>query len=277
MWNNLAELCNSLGELGFGFHTEGSLCNELTDVTLIDDAGREIVLYTKMSEEYYEYLCSLPKDTEFVQDYEQYTVFGALFKCVISYPEGRSGGILIREDLDTLRYFWVALEAFLDPVQWVYKTMNSHIKNINYFTMYIKPILEKYDFFPSYDSFWDVEEKTFIGSTPTFIYTYKYYDEEVMFWTDLLTQKLMWGNGEVDKNTFEELFTNGLKNRIVFERFFTDDNTFTPTSYKGIYTLLQAIKDKRNYDIPVDFNNIPNTYKYLINEYNNLKRNNELC
>lgn len=192
-------------------------------------------------------------------------------------PEGRSGGILIREDLDTLKYFWVALEAFLDPVQWVYKTMNSHIKNINYFTMYIKPILEKYDFFPSYDSFWDVEEKTFIGSTPTFIYTYKYYDEEVMFWTDLLTQKLMWGNGEVDKNTFEELFTNGLKNRIVFERFFTDDNTFTPTSYKDIYTLLQAIKDKRNYDIPVDFNNIPNTYKYLINEYNNLKRNNELC
>ena len=143
--------------------------------------------------------------------------------------------------------------------------------------MYIKPILEKYDFFPSYDSFWDVEEKTFIGSTPTFIYTYKYYDEEVMFWTDLLTQKLMWGNGEVDKNTFEELFTNGLKNIIVFERFFTDDNTFTPTSYKDIYTLLQAIKDKCNYDIPVDFNNIPNTYKYLINEYNNLKRNNELC
>lgn len=261
----LKEIILHLNEKGFKHEYNQLLSGILTNIEMKDSLNRFIHLEVHPTNEF---LDSLKEDEEYEIDYDNFELVGATFESIVSYPEGKKDICLYK---DTLEYFWTAFEIFQDPISWAIKTMKSHITNMEYFNNYIKPILLKYDFYPDYDSFWDTEEKDNIGSSPMFSYKYKYYDISISFYTDLLTQEFMWLEGKVDKDTFEEQFIAYLKeeSELCFERFFTDDKTFTPTSFRDVLNLVRCIKWKRKAN-RVNFDNIPNSYKYLIKEYNEL-------
>ena len=64
---------------------------------------------------------------------------------------------------------------------------------------------------------------------------------------------------------------------IEFERFFDSDPKWTPTSYREILALtdnIQCLREgKEAYYKDINFDIIPEKYKYLIDSYNELCKN----
>lgn len=276
------EIIDKLKEDGFKVRSIGFVCGYISDVDLIDSKGRYIQLSANFSKEYEKELESLPKGTEYEVDFSRVEYNGAWFKCVMCYNNIDSDpnrfGIVLRSPNPKL--FWhVYNNIFPDLTSWSIRLMEAHIRHIKYFNTHIRPILKKYDFISEYNSYYDVGERYEVGSTPMFTYRYAYEkNEELYFSTDPIILKFTGTINPYSKDFEEELrdkmkYKNGTV-RLCFERFFTDDKTFTPTSHKDIFSLMYAIKclkDRIKVENNINFDNIPKTYHHLIEKYNTLK------
>lgn len=255
----------------------------LTHIDLYNDIEQRITLEVCYTKEYEEELCNLPEGTEIDPDYSRMECTGAFLKCVICYPEGpRQGtsGITV-SDMD---YFWKAFEMFQNPSKAKKRIMSIHLKHSEYIEKYFAPILEKYDFYNNYDSYWDCSEKTYIGAQPIIGWKYKYSSRDIDFKTDILTEKLyvncnIWN----EDDDFEKWLINnvmsyklGYENfyELEFERFFSEDSKWTPTSHQEILMLsdnIRRLQEGRNpYYGDINFDIIPKKYEYLIDQYNKL-------
>lgn len=291
----LSKLLKQLEEKGFKVKYQDILDGEVIGLDLYNNCKKHIRLDTQYNEEYVEELRKLPKGTEYIIDYSRMECIGAFFECCIDYPEGAercldrvSNGIHLHENnagYCKMDYFWEAFNAFNNLTNHALTVMNSHIEHINYFNDIISPILHKYDFINTYDTFFDSNEKTYIGSTPTFIYKYAYdSNEDLYFWTDPISLEF---KGTIDPYSpnFEEKLKEWMhyESGIVkscFERFFTDDETYTPTSHRDIlavWSSIEAMRKKEHYYFyppeSINFDNIPESQKGIIEEYYKLYNN----
>lgn len=275
------EIIDKLKEDNFEVEYTGYLCGYITDIDLIDHKGRYIQLHASFSKEYEEELESLPEGTEYDLDFSRIEYEGAWFKCVMCYNNITSDpdrfGIVLN-DSNTKLFWHVYNNIFSDLTSWSIRVMEAHIKHIKYFNTHIKPILEKYDFIPEYNSYYDVNERYNIGSDPMFTYRYAYNkSEDLYFSTDSVNLKFTGTINPYSKDFEKELIEFmkiGGRVKLEYERFFTDDKTFTPTSHQDIYNLMSVIMSlKRGIKVEynINFDNIPKTYHHLIEKYNTLK------
>lgn len=255
----------------------------LTHIDLYNDAEQCISLEVCYNEEYEEELRNLPEGTEINPDYSKMECIGAFLECVICYPEGprdETSGITI-SDMD---YFWKAFEMFQNPSKAKKRIMQLHLEHSEYIEKHFAPILEKYDFYNNYDSYWDCNKKIYIGSQPIIGWKYKYSREDIDFKTDILTEKLyvncdIWNDGDdFEKWLIDNVMTYKLGYEtfyeLEFERFFDNDPKWTPTSHQEILALtnnIQCLREGREIRYEdVNFDAIPKKYECLIDQYNEL-------
>lgn len=288
---NLGEIVKKLEERGYEVKYQDILDGEVIGIDLYNSLNKHIRLESSYTDEYMEELENLPEGSEYEIDYSRMICIGAFFECCIDYPEGaervmysvRNGIRLSTNNRGycDLEYFWNAFNAFEDPTNHALSVMKAHIEHIGYFNDIIKPILYKYDFINEYDSFFDSNEKTNIGSTPTFIYKYAYSSDDIYFWTDPISLEFRGTINPYSSDFEEELkkwmhYEDGIV-KLCFKRFFTDDSTYTPTSHRDILSILSSIRAMKGEKYTsfyepssIDFNNIPESEKYLVEEYNEL-------
>lgn len=255
----------------------------LIHIDLYNNIEQHITLEVCYTEEYEEELRSLPEGTEINPDYSRMECTGAFLECVICYPEGPvqgTSGITVY-DMD---YFWKAFELFQNPSKAKKRIMSIHLQHSEYIEKHFVPILEKYDFYNNYDSYWDCSEKTYIGAQPIIGWKYKYSSKDIDFKTDMLTEKL-YVNGDIwnEDDDFEKWLIDNVMTykhgpetfyELEFERFFSEDSKWTPTSHQEILMLSDNIRrlreDKNLHYNDINFDAIPKKYEYLIDQYNEL-------
>lgn len=279
----LAKLLDELKAKGFEPKWYDYLDYYLMRIDLYNDIEQRITLDVCYTEEYEEELRSLPEGTEIDPDYSKMECTGAFFKCVICYPEGlRQGtsGITVSD----MSYFWKAFEMFQNPSKAKKRIMQLHLEHSEYIEKYFVPILEKYDFYNNYDSYWDGSNKIYIGSQPIIGWKYKYSTKDIDFKTDILTERLyincdIWNDGDdFEKWLIDNVMTYKLGHETLyeleFERFFDSDPKWAPTSHQEILALTDNIcrlcGGKEIYYKNINFDIIPEKYKYLIDQYNEL-------
>jgi len=279
----LDKLLDELKTKGFEPKWYNYLDHYLTHIDLYNDIEQRITLEVCYTEEYEEELRNLPEGTEIDPDYSRMECTGAFFECVICYPEGprnETSGITI-SDMD---YFWKAFEMFQNPSKAKRRIMQLHLEHSEYIEKHFAPILEKYDFYNNYDSYWDCAEKTYIGAQPIIGWKYKYSSKDIDFKTDILTEKLyvncdVWNeDDDFEKWLIDNVMTYKLGYETLyeleFERFFDNDPKWTPTSHREILMLTDNIfqlrEGKEVYYKDINFDAIPEKYKYLIDQYNEL-------
>lgn len=255
----------------------------LMGMDLYSEAERHIRLEVCYTDEYEEEIKNLPEGTEINPDYSKMECTGAFFECCICYPDGPYQGTT-GIDINDLDYFWKAYEMFLNPSKAKNRIMKIHLEHSEYIEEHFAPVLETYDFYNDYDSYWDCDEKTYIGSQPIIGWKYKYSSKDIDFKTDILTEEL-YVNGKVwDKNKdFKKWLIDNVMTyklgpetfyELEFERFFSEDPKWTPTSHQEILILSDNIRQLREGKKPhykdVNFDAIPKKYKYLIDQYNEL-------
>lgn len=282
---NLSVLLQELEIKGFKPRWYDWLDYYLINIDLYSETERHIRLEVCYTDEYEEEIKNLPEGTEINPDYSKMECTGAFFECCICYPEGLYQGIT-GIDITNMDYFWKAFEMFLNPSKAKNRIMKIHLEHSEYIEEHLAPVLETYDFYNNYDSYWDCSEKTYIGSQPIIGWKYKYSSKDIDFKTDILTEEL-YVNGKVwDKNNdFEKWLIDNVMTyklgpetfyELEFERFFSKDPKWTLTSYKEILVLSDNIRQltegkKPRYE-EVNFDVIPKKYEYLINQYNELCR-----
>ena len=226
----------------------------LIHIDLYNNIEQHITLEVCYTDEYEEELRSLPEGAEINPDYSRMECTGAFLECVICYPEGPvhgTSGITI-SDMD---YFWKAFEMFQNPSKAKKRIMSVHLKHSEYIEKHFAPILEKYDFYNNYDSYWDCNEKTYIGAQPIIGWKYKYSSKDIDFKTDMLTEKLyVDGNIWNEDDDFEKWLIDNVMTyklgpetfyELEFERFFSEDSKWTPTSHQEILMLSDNIRRLR--------------------------------
>lgn len=272
--------------------------NQFLDMHLIytdlekNDTQNRVVLFTEYTEKYLQELKLLPEGTEFEIDFSKVEVTGAYFKSVITYPEKNRSfsdtGIII-EGQDFIDYFEKALRMSENPSEYEIYTMKDHIINMEYFQKYFKPILQKYDFYECYDSFWDISER--YSSSPRFDYrhvnTRSSYDVDFIFSTNILSGKLKCTPSKYFKNSldicsmtpeeFEESLLKYFETDDKFEYILDPDPNHTKDSYinvRMLYCNIMTLSGKYfcgKYDkSKIDFSKIPEKYKAYIKEYYDL-------
>ena len=242
----------------------------LIHIDLYNNIEQHITLEVCYTDEYEEELRSLPEGTEIDPDYSRMECTGAFLECVICYPEGPvqgTSGITVY-DMD---YFWKAFELFQNPSKAKKRIMSIHLQHSEYIEKHFVPILEKYDFYNNYDSYWDCSEKTYIGAQPIIGWKYKYSSKDIDFKTDMLTEKL-YVNGDIwnEDDDFEKWLIDNVMTyklgpetfyELEFERFFSGDSKWTPTSHQEILMLSDNIRrlreDKNLHYNDINFDAIP--------------------
>lgn len=242
-----------------------------------------ITIECSYSEEYEEELSKLEEGEEFEVDLSKCVVDYISFVGKICYQSPAKEMVLNPQEIE--KYFDKALRIFENPTGYIREYMKYCTDNLWLFVNFIRPTLEKYHYEESYNSFWDINEKSEIGSEFVFCYSYKYYRDSILsFRTNLFSGEFLWNYGKVNDGTFakdlleKEMGYKDGKIDLQFEYLISKDPTFTPTSYQDILSLLHNIrlfKGELEYvrEIPrekINFNNIPESYHYLIDEYTGL-------
>lgn len=278
---------DKLKEEGFTTIYYDYIDNNINSIDLYKDSKPDtpyIRIYCEYSAEYLEEIKSLPEGIEFNIDLSRCIVNGICF--INNYL--KDGFYVDSNKLP--KYFDKAFRFFKNPTLYLEKTyLPICIANLKYLRTNIQPILEKYDYSEIYNSFFDLLEKDSEDLDLHIVYKHKYYPtSRLSFWVDILTGEFIWTYGQVNADTFEEtLLKNEMETKdgktfLPFEYYFTEDKTFTPTSYKDINKVQSSINCLRNPNSPfefydkkeINFKNIPKSYHSLVTEYFDLYKKN---
>ena len=283
---NLKNLNSLLNSRGFYSKYYDFLDYELIGIDYYDEHERHIQVETYYTKEYEEYLKTLKDGEEYEPDYTKMNVRAVSFEGCVKYPDNNERDGICYLTISSYNktfpeYFERAYYVFMNPELAAIELQVKHAEYTKKFIQKCKPVLTKYDFISSYDSYWDAHEYALrANSCPMFEYEFNSLYAP-LFYTDLVTEKFMMNKNEVDFDNFEEQLINEFmkfeNGDIVsdFEYLFSDDPTFTKESASEIYTLMAKIallkSGKKDHRREVDFNFIPEKYKHLINDYNKLK------
>lgn len=267
------------------------LDDNLTTVEFIKNDYR-IELFVEETEEFYDYLSSLELGTKYPVEYENYIVKGAFIEspiCNISnYLDGTTNGIELTSEPNV--YNNHTLDLFESCINFQKTNLLEHelfimsrrSEHLAWAKDNLIPILEKYDFYADYDSFFDTKEER-DSSNPRIDFKHPNVVDFIIE-TDCLTgDPIIWVNlnlnnsiyltdkiygkklDEVSEILLEELWK---KDDLRFGYIYNNSIHETVETYKEVLKLMSCLQHNKKEDI--DFNIIPKRYEELIEEYHKL-------
>lgn len=252
-----------------------------------------INLYVVETKEFSDYLSSLLPGTEYQVEYENYNVKSAFIEspiCNVSnFLDGSTDGIeLVSEpnayNKHTLELFELCLNFqktnLLEHELFIMSHRQEHLTWAKYNLI---PILEKWDFYVDYDSFFDTKEERCSSNIridfkhpnrADFVVEIDCLTGKPIIWADInshngtieLTDKIYGKNlDEVADILLEEILK---KDELKFGYIYNNDPQETINTYKEVFTLMDCLHYSEKKDI--DFNIIPKRYNKLIEDYNKM-------
>lgn len=268
------------------------LCGNLEIVEFIKN-GYHINLYVAETKEFSDYLSSLEPGTEYQVEYENYTVKSAFIEspiCNVSDCfDGTTDGIeLALEPNDRNKHTLDLFELCINfqktnLLEHELFIMSRRIEHLTWAKDNLIPILEKYDFYADYDSFFDTKEGrqssniTLSFKHPNraeFIVEIDCLTGEPIIWADTdsvngtidLTDKIYGKKlNEVSNILLEELFK---KDEHKFGYIYNNDVHETIETYGEVLNLMVCLEHNEKRDIKFDV--IPKRYEKLTEKYNKL-------
>ena len=268
------------------------LCGNLEIVEFVKN-GYHINLYLSETKEFSDYLSSLEPGTEYKLEYENYIVKSAFIESPIcnvpDYFYGTLEGIeLVSEpngyNTHTLDLFELCINfQKTNLLEHELFIMSRRIEDLTWAKDNLIPILEKYDFYANYDSFFDVKEER-ISSNVTLSFKHPNRAEFVIEIDCLTGKPIIWAdtesvNGtinltdkiygkklnEVSNILLEELFK---RNEHKFGYIYNDDAHETIETYGEVLNLMTCIEHNEKRDI--NFDVIPKRYEKWTEKYHKL-------
>lgn len=268
------------------------------------DGGLEIVefvkndfhldLYVKATKEFSEFLSTLDEGTEYQVEYENYIVTTARIEspiCNVSnFLDGTTDAIeLVAEPNDynkhTLDLFEKCIEfQKTNLLEHELFIMTQRLKHLTWAKENLVPLLEKYDYYVDYDSFFDTKNERCSSNIridfkhpnrSDFIIEVDCLTGEPIIWADIngtngviiLTDKIYGKNkDEVYNVLLEEVWK---KCDEKFGYIYSNDPHETIDSYSEIMKLIDCLYYKRKSD-DLNFELIPERCKHLVEQYNNI-------
>lgn len=255
--------------------------------------GYYIKLYLVETKEFSDYLSSLEPGTEYQVEYENYIVKSAFIEspiCNVSnYFDGTTNGIeLVSEPND---YNSHTLDLFERCINFQKTNLLEHelfimsrrMEHLTWAKENLIPILEKYNFYVDYDSFFDTKDGRLSSNIridfkhpnrADFIIEVDCLTGKPIIWVDTdtvngtidLTDKIYGKNlNEVSNILLEEVFK---KHEHKFGYIYNDDIHETIETYKEILNLMTCIECGEKRDINFDI--IPKRYEKLTEKYHEL-------
>lgn len=268
------------------------LCGNLEIVGFIKN-GYHINLYVAETKEFSDYLSSLEPGTEYQVEYENYIVKKAFLESPIcnepNYLDGSVEGIeLVSEPNDynthTLDLFELCINfQKTNLLEHELFIMSRRMEHLAWAKDNLIPILEKYDFYADYDSFFDVKQEK---PSSNIVISFKHPNRaEFVIEIDCLIGKpIIWAdtdsiNGtinltdkiygkklnEVSNILLEELFK---RNEHKFGYIYNDDVHETIETYGEFLNLITCLECNEKRDINFDI--IPKRYEKWTEKYHKL-------
>lgn len=291
----LKEYADFLHENGYkeSFAPCTFLCGHLEIVEFIKN-DFHIDLYVEETKEFSEYLSSLQVDTEYQIEYDNYIVKTAFIEspvCNVSnFLDGTTDGIeLVSEpnayNKHTLDLFELCISLqktnLLEHELFI---MSQRIEHLMWAKDNLIPILEKYDYYVDYDSFFDTKQERCSSNIridikhpnrANLVIEADCLTGKPIIWTDInlsegtidLTDKIYGKNqGEVFNALLENVWK---KDELKFGYIYNNDPHETVETYGQVLNLMRCIryKEKNN---GINFDAIPERYNDLVKEYNKL-------
>lgn len=255
--------------------------------------GFHLNLYVTEMEEFAKYFETLEPGTEYEVEYHNYEVNNAFIEspiCNVSnFFDGTTNGIeLVSEPEEynkhTLDLFELCIGfQKINLLEHELFIMTCRMELLSWAKDNLIPILEKYDYYIDYNSFFDTKNEK-CNSNPKI--DFKHLNrEELVIETDCLTgQPIIWhsrnrecGDSNITKELYgktkDEVFNTLLeeiwkKDDLKFGYIFNDNPHETVDTYREVYKLIDCIRDKEKRDINFDI--IPERYNHLVEQYKSL-------
>ena len=252
-----------------------------------------INLYVAETKEFSEYLCSLEPGTEYQVEYVNYIVKSAFIEspiCNVSnFLDGTTNGIELVSEPNV--YNKHTLDLFESCIN-LQKTnllehelfiMKCRLQDLTWAKDNLIPILEKYDFYADFDSFFDTKNERLSSNIridfkhpnrADFIIEVDCLTGKPIIWADInsvngtivLTDKIYGKKlNEVSNILLEELFK---KDELKFGYIYNDDIHETIETYKEVLNLMTCLEYGEKGDINFDI--IPKRYETLTEKYHKL-------
>lgn len=251
-----------------------------------------IDLYVVESQEFSNYLASLPPGTEYKIKYENYNVVSAFIEspiCNISdFLTGKTDGIRLVSEPDgynrhTLDLFELCIGfQKINLLEHELFIMSNRLKHLTWAKDNLVPVLEKYDYYIVYDSYFDTTDERYSSNIRI---DFKHPNNaELTIEVDCLTGKpIIWSN--INSGTFTDLADKiygknkedvynilleevWKKDDLKFGYIYNNDPHETIDTWREVYSLMDCLHYKEIRDINFDI--IPKRYNYLVEEYNKL-------
>lgn len=250
-------------------------------------------LYVAETEEFSDYLASLSPGTEYQIEYENYYVKSAFIEspiCNVSnFIDGSTDGIELVSEAN--EYNKHTLELFEQCLNFQKTNLLEHElfimscrqEHLMWAQENLIPILEKYNFYADYDSFFDTKTDKCSShiridfkhpNRTDFVIETDCITGKPIIWVDMnsrngcidLTDKIY---GKKQDDVFNILLEEvWKKDELRFGYIYNNDPQETIDTYKEVLTLIDCLHYNEKKDI--DFTIIPKRYNKLIEDYNQM-------
>ena len=255
----------------------------------------QLSLYVTETEEFSDYLSSLDPGTEYQVEYGNYNVKSAFIEspiCNVSnFLDGSTDGIeLVSEPSAYNKHTLDLFEQCIDfqktnLLEHELFMMSRRLEHLIWAKDNLIPILEKYDFYVDYDSFFDTKQERCSSNIridfkhpnrADFVIEIDCLTGNPIIWADInlnsgtidLTDKIYGKNlNEVSNILLEELFK---KDELKFGYIYNDDIHETIETYKEVLNLMDCLhyNEKRK---DINFDAIPQRYEKLVLDYKKME------
>ena len=272
------------------------LCDKLEIVEFTKNDFR-LNLYVYETEEFEKFYESLKDGEEYSIDYKNYIVSSAFIEFPIcnvpNFFDGTTEGITLVSKPDeynkhTLDLFELCIGfQKINLLEHELFIMSKRQEQLKWAKDNLIPILEKCDFYITYNSFFDTKNER--GSSndridfrhpnkADFVLETDCLTGEPNIWADIIT-----GNGTINLNKIygknkDEVFNILLeevfkKSELKFGYLYNNDPKETIETYGEVLTLMEAVNRKEKAQINFDI--IPDRYKKFVEDYNKLFSEND--
>lgn len=252
-----------------------------------------INLYVVETKEFSDYLSSISPGTEYQVEYENYNVKSAFIEspiCNVSnFFDGSTDGIeLVSEPNEYNKHTLDMFELCLgfqktNLLEHELFIMSCRQEHLTWTKNSLIPILEKWNFYVEYDSFFDTKQEKCCSNIrldfkhpnrANLVIEIDCLTGKPIIWADInshngtieLTDKIYGKNlDEVTDILLEEVLK---KDELKFGYIYNNDPQETINTYKEVLTLMDCLYYTEKEDI--DFSIIPKRYNKLIEDYNKI-------
>lgn len=287
--NTVQDYLNYLYTLGFSKDKQyyNYLDLDLTSVDIHNpNTGECVGLYCESTSEWYEYIQSLEKGTEVFYDLTQHVVNAVYVEGELcterSFSSGENNGIYLVSYPDSYHSHKLTDESFKKAVwtqshtsQHMIDIIKCHLHNLELLNKILFPILNKYEFYESYNSLvhcFEIEErKEDSNITSNFRHPNMHVWDEIIIETDVFDGSLYIEyfedidfksvtQEELEKEFIKRILSN--KNGdidIKYSYMFNDDPKDNIYTYNELMNYMQKLRYNESLD-DINWDNIPDKY-----------------